>query len=69
MQIAEHPGAYRNSRFSLITFDSWKLIIEMSQIDGNRGDLPINPQGNANVDMGGANADQLIEYVHSFDPK
>ncbi|CAD6563949.1 MAG: hypothetical protein TREMPRED_002390 [Tremellales sp. Tagirdzhanova-0007] len=39
------------------------------QIDGNRRDLPIDPQGNANVDMGGANADQLIEYVHSFDPK
>jgi len=38
------------------------------QIDGARGGAsPI--QGGANIEMGGNNANQAIEYVHSFDPR
>ncbi|CAL1700286.1 unnamed protein product [Somion occarium] len=38
------------------------------QINGTRqGASPTN--GGANIEMGGGNSDQLIEYVHSFDPR
>ncbi|KAL1939961.1 hypothetical protein VTO73DRAFT_9296 [Trametes versicolor] len=38
------------------------------QINGTRaGAAPTN--GGANIEMGGSNANQLIEYVHSFDPR
>ncbi|KAG9317823.1 hypothetical protein JVU11DRAFT_2049 [Chiua virens] len=38
------------------------------QINGTRlGAPPLT--GGANIEMGGSNADQLIEYVHSFDPR
>ncbi|KIP04892.1 hypothetical protein PHLGIDRAFT_92862 [Phlebiopsis gigantea 11061_1 CR5-6] len=38
------------------------------QINGTRGDA--SPTGGgANIEMGGSNSDQLIEYVHSFDPR
>ncbi|KAI0068544.1 hypothetical protein BV25DRAFT_1792614 [Artomyces pyxidatus] len=38
------------------------------QIDGTRrGASPTG--GGANIEMGGANSGQLIEYVHSFDPR
>lgn len=38
------------------------------QINGTRGGAsPTN--GGANIEMGGANSGQLIEYVHSFDPR
>ncbi|KAG1735392.1 hypothetical protein EDB19DRAFT_1724199 [Suillus lakei] len=38
------------------------------QINGTRaGAPPIN--GGANIEMGGPNSGQLIEYVHSFDPR
>jgi hypothetical protein len=39
-----------------------------SQIDGTRaGASPTG--GGANIEMGGPNANQLIEYVHSYDPR
>lgn len=39
-----------------------------SQINGTR--LGASPTGGgANIEMGGGNADQLIEYVHSYDPR
>ncbi|KAJ3533385.1 hypothetical protein NM688_g7290 [Phlebia brevispora] len=38
------------------------------QINGTR--LGASPtSGGANIEMGGSNSDQLIEYVHSFDPR
>ncbi|KAI0650454.1 hypothetical protein C8Q79DRAFT_998300 [Trametes meyenii] len=38
------------------------------QINGTRaGASPTN--GGANIEMGGSNSNQLIEYVHSFDPR
>ncbi|KAK7470215.1 hypothetical protein VKT23_001651 [Stygiomarasmius scandens] len=38
------------------------------QIDGTRGDsAPTN--GGANIEMGGPNSDQVIEYVRSFNPR
>ncbi|KAI0698572.1 hypothetical protein BC835DRAFT_1333827 [Cytidiella melzeri] len=38
------------------------------QINGTRlGASPTN--GGANIEMGGGNSNQLIEYVHSFDPR
>lgn len=38
------------------------------QINGTRlGASPTN--GGANIEMGGGNAGQLIEYVHSYDPR
>ena len=39
------------------------------QINGNRGDAAIYQGSNANIEMGGANANQLIEYVRSYDPR
>ncbi|KAI0053713.1 hypothetical protein FA95DRAFT_1508275 [Auriscalpium vulgare] len=38
------------------------------QINGTRAGFPPTG-GGANIEMGGANSDQLIEYVHSFDPR
>lgn len=38
------------------------------QIDGSRGSGSII-NGGANIEMGGDNSGQLIEYVHSFDPR
>jgi parallel beta-helix repeat protein len=38
------------------------------QIDGNRGSEAILP-GGANLELGGPNVDQLIEHVHSRDPR
>jgi len=40
----------------------------MRQINGTRlGGPPIN--GGGNIEMGGGNSNQLIEYVHSYDPR
>lgn len=38
------------------------------QINGTRAGAPPT-QGGANIEMGGGNTGQLIEYVHSFDPR
>ncbi|KAF9006727.1 hypothetical protein BDQ17DRAFT_1239163 [Cyathus striatus] len=38
------------------------------QIDGTRSGAPPTV-GGANIEMGGQNSDQLIEYVRSFDPR
>uniref|UniRef100_A0A0W0FM64 Right handed beta helix domain-containing protein n=1 Tax=Moniliophthora roreri TaxID=221103 RepID=A0A0W0FM64_MONRR len=38
------------------------------QIEGNRFGAPV-AQGGANIEMGGPNSDQLIEYVKSYDPR
>lgn len=38
------------------------------QINGTRAGAPPT-QGGANIEMGGGNSGQLIEYVHSFDPR
>lgn len=43
-------------------------LTAQAQINGTRlGASPTN--GGANIEMGGSNSDQLIEYVHSFDPR
>ena len=39
-----------------------------SQINGTRAGAPPT-SGGANIEFGGANSDQLIEFVHSFDPR
>ncbi|RSH91031.1 hypothetical protein EHS25_010207 [Saitozyma podzolica] len=39
------------------------------QIDGNRGDSPIYTASNANLEFGGANSGQIVEYVKSYDPR
>jgi len=38
------------------------------QIDGTRAGAPPT-NGGANIEFGGSNSDQLIEYVHSWDPR
>ena len=38
------------------------------QINGNRASAPPTA-GGANIEMGGGNSNQLIEYVHSYDPR
>jgi parallel beta-helix repeat protein len=38
------------------------------QIDGARGDAP-TPLGGANIEMGGSNENQAIQFVHSFNPR
>ena len=38
------------------------------QINGNRAGAPPTA-GGANIEMGGGNSNQLIEYVHSYDPR
>jgi hypothetical protein len=38
------------------------------QVNGNRAGAAKTP-GNASIEMGGSNANQLIEYVHSYDPR
>ncbi|KAF8622049.1 hypothetical protein AX15_007202 [Amanita polypyramis BW_CC] len=44
------------------------VVIRNIQIDGTRGGAPPT-QGGGNIEMGGPNANQLIEYVRSFDPR
>jgi parallel beta-helix repeat protein len=39
-----------------------------SQINGTRAGAPPTA-GGANIEMGGPNSNQLIEYVHSYDPR
>lgn len=39
------------------------------QINGNRLTADINAAGGANMEIGGANSDQLVEYVRSYDPR
>jgi hypothetical protein len=38
------------------------------QVNGTRSGAPPTG-GGANIEMGGSNSDQLIEYVHSYDPR
>jgi parallel beta-helix repeat protein len=39
-----------------------------TQINGTRAGAPPT-SGGANIEMGGPNSNQLIEYVHSYDPR
>ncbi|GFZ45090.1 hypothetical protein JCM24511_02816 [Saitozyma sp. JCM 24511] len=39
------------------------------QINGNRGDSPIYTASNANLEFGGPNSGQIVEYVKSYDPR
>jgi parallel beta-helix repeat protein len=43
-------------------------LIFNSQINGTRAGAPPTT-GGANIEMGGPNSGQLIEYVHSYDPR
>lgn len=44
------------------------ITLRNIQVNGTRlGAPPLN--GGANIEMGGSNSNQLIEYVHSFDPR
>jgi parallel beta-helix repeat protein len=43
-------------------------LIVNSQINGTRAGAPPTT-GGANIEMGGPNSGQLIEYVHSYDPR
>jgi len=44
------------------------VILRNIQINGTRLGAPPTA-GGANIEMGGGNFDQVIEYVHSFDPR
>lgn len=44
------------------------IILRNIQINGTRAGAPAIP-GGANIEMGGPNSGQLIEYVHSYDPR
>jgi hypothetical protein len=44
------------------------IDIHLSQINGSRAGAPPTG-GGANIEFGGPNSDQLIEYVHSWDPR
>lgn len=50
---------------SLLTYP---LYLRHPQINGTRAGAP-STQGGANIEMGGPNSNQLIEYVHSYDPR
>lgn len=39
------------------------------QINGNRGNSPIYQASNGLIEMGGDNQNQVIEYVHPYDPR
>lgn len=60
----------RNIQVTFIGFSETERLCPdiYHQINGTRGGAsPTN--GGANIEMGGANSGQLIEYVHSFDPR
>jgi hypothetical protein len=38
------------------------------QVNGTRGGAPPT-NGGGNIEMGGSNSNQLVEYVHSYDPR
>ena len=59
----------RNIQVGALTF-RLQLIISSSslQINGTRAGAPPN-FGGANIEMGGPNSNQLIEYVRSYDPR
>ncbi|GJE84859.1 right-handed parallel beta-helix repeat-containing protein [Phanerochaete sordida] len=44
------------------------VVLRNVQINGTRNGAGPTA-GGANIEMGGGNSDQLIEYVHSFDPR
>ncbi|KAI9513289.1 hypothetical protein F5148DRAFT_289137 [Russula earlei] len=44
------------------------VILRNIQINGTRAGAPPTG-GGANIEMGGPNSNQLIEYVHSYDPR
>lgn len=39
------------------------------QINGNRGDEAIYISPGANIEFGGDNANQLVEFVKTYDPR
>lgn len=41
----------------------------MGQVNGNRNGADIYQGGGANIEFGGPNSDQLVEYVKSYDPR
>jgi hypothetical protein len=43
-------------------------FIYISQINGTRGNAPPT-SGGANIEIGGANSGQLVEYTKSWDPR
>ena len=43
------------------------IYLRCLKVDGARGDAIIN--GGANIEMGGANSGQLVEFVRSFHPR
>ncbi|ORX37311.1 hypothetical protein BD324DRAFT_625659 [Kockovaella imperatae] len=45
------------------------IALRNVQIDGNRGNEPIYTAPQANIEFGGMNSGQLIEYVRSYDPR
>ncbi len=59
----------RNIQVSTFTF-RFELLVSSSafQINGTRAGAPPN-SGGANIEMGGPNSNQLIEYVYSYDPR
>lgn len=44
------------------------IVIRNLQVDGTRNGAP-PLSGGANIEMGGDNSGQVVEYVHSFDPR
>ena len=46
----------------------YHVYLHHSQINGTRAGAPPT-LGGANIEMGGSNSNQLIEFVHSYDPR
>jgi len=77
MVLAKQPLSMARAQIAVVSscatcrsvpFFSPPQALILAQINGTRsGAPPLN--GGANIEMGGPNSDQLIEYVHSFDPR
>jgi len=60
----------RNIQVSTFTFRFQLLVVSLSTLQINGTRLGASPTGGgANIEMGGPNSNQLIEYVHSYDPR
>jgi parallel beta-helix repeat protein len=63
-----HGVKLRNIQVSPLTPSRLTLLIRFLQVNGNRaGALAIN--GGANIEMGGSNSNQLIEFIRSYQPR
>lgn len=66
LELLWRQVAQRSSEYFAFQFNLGFLI--WVQINGTRAGAPPTG-GGANIEMGGSNSDQLIEFVHSYDPR